>query len=106
VAALLGAWIMLAPSVFGTQGAAADSDHVAGALITTFAVIAIGQIARTARLLNVLFGAWLAIAPWLLEGYSAAGQWNSVAAGVLLIALSVRRGRMPQTFGGWERYTI
>src|SRR3972149_1658375 len=37
VSALLGGWLMLAPAVFETQGRAAHSDHILGALVVTVA---------------------------------------------------------------------
>src|SRR5207237_5667295 len=44
--AALGVWVMFAPPVFHTQGAAADSDHLVGALVVTFAVIACAEVVR------------------------------------------------------------
>jgi hypothetical protein len=104
--AALGGWIMLAPSVLGTGGAAADSDHVAGALVVTVSVIAIGQIARTARLFNLLLSAWLIAAPWLLAGVTPAAKWNDIAVGALLFALALPRGPVRERFAGWNRYIV
>jgi len=106
VSAALGVWIMVAPSVFGTQGRAADSDHLVGALIVTFAVIAIGEVARAVRFINVLFGAWLIAAPWLLAGIGQAASWNGVLAGVVLIVLSLPRGKVKERYGSWDRYIV
>lgn len=102
----LGVWIMCAPSVFGTQGAAADSDHLVGALIVTFAVIAIGEVARAARFVNILFGTWLVAAPWLLTGFTAGTQWNGIFVGVALILLSLRRGKVKERYGSWQRCLV
>jgi hypothetical protein len=49
----LGIWLMAAPAVLGARGAAANSDHLAGALVVTWAVIAYGEIVRPVRLLNI-----------------------------------------------------
>jgi hypothetical protein len=102
--AALGLWLMVAPTVLGIQGAAADSHHVVGALVVTFAVIAIGEVARAARFLNVLFGAWILAAPWLLSGAGATACWSDVAVGALLILLSLPRGEVRERYGGWDRY--
>jgi len=106
--AALGVWLMFSPSVFASTGVAADSDHLVGALVVTFSVIAFGQVARPARFLNMLFGAWLIVAPWIVEGFAAGGvgAWNDVAAGVALIALSLRRGTVSEHYGGWERHIV
>jgi hypothetical protein len=104
--ALLGVWLMFSPTIFASTGMASDSDHLVGALVVTFSVIAFGQIARLVRLLNVLLGAWLIAAPWIVEGFTATGTWNDVAAGAALIALSLRRGKVNERYGGWERYIV
>jgi uncharacterized membrane protein len=104
--ALLGVWLMFAPTVLGTTAWAADSDHLLGALVVTFSVIAWGEIARTGRLVNIALGAWLAAAPWMLSGATTASRWNDLAVALALMALSVPRGRIRDRFGGWNRYLI
>ncbi len=104
--AALGVWLMFVPSALGVTGRAADSDHLAGALVVTWAVIAFGEIGRPVRFVNVLMGLWLVAAPWLLAGDTAASRWNDVIVGGALIVLSLRRGRIDERFGGWNRYLV
>jgi hypothetical protein len=106
LSAALGVWLMFAPAVFGTQARAADSDHLVGALVVTFAVIAIGEVGRAVRFLNVLFGTWLLIAPWALSGFAAGARWNDVLIGVALIVLSLRRGQISGRYSSWQPYII
>jgi uncharacterized membrane protein len=106
VSAVLGVWLMGAPALLGVSGAAADSSHLAGALVVTWAVIAFGEVARPARLLNILMGIWVAVAPWLLSGATDISRWADVFVGVALVALSVRRGRIDERFAGWNRNLI
>jgi hypothetical protein len=106
LSAALGVWLMAAPAVLGVSGAAADSSHLAGALVVTWAVIAFGEVARPARLLNILMGIWIAGAPWFLSGATDVSRWADVFVGVALVALSVRRGRIDEQFGGWNRRLI
>lgn len=106
LSAALGLWIMAAPVVLGATGLAADSDHLVGALVVTWAVIAFGEVARPVRLLNVLMGLWLVGAPWLLAGATPLSIWNNVIIGVSLVILSVRRGRIEERFGSWNRYLV
>ena len=85
----------------------ADSDHVVGALIVTFAVMAMAEVGRPLRFVNVAFGLWLAIAPWLLDGANAAGSWAGVVIGVAVVALSLPRGkRSPEQYGSWNRFVV
>jgi hypothetical protein len=64
-------------------------------------VIAFGEVARPVRLLNILMGLWIAISPWLLSGATDTSRWTDLLVGGLLIALSLRRGRIEERFGGW-----
>jgi uncharacterized membrane protein len=95
---------MLAPSVLGSGGTAAHSDHVVGALIVTTAVIALADVGRALRFVNVLFGAWVIAAPWLLGGATSASRWSDAVAGALVILLSLPRGPVGERYGTWERF--
>jgi hypothetical protein len=106
LSAILGLWVMAAPAVLGSQGAAADSDHLVGALVVTVAVIAMAEVALAVRFINSLFGAWFIIAPWLLEGASVGATWNSVIVGVILILLSLPRGQVRERYGDWNRFIV
>lgn len=103
----VGVALMLSRLVVGTEVPLADSDHLVGALVITTAVIAMAEVARPLRFINVLFGAWLLIAPWLLDGGTLVGTGLDVVAGVLLIALSLPRGtRSGEHYGTWDRFIV
>jgi hypothetical protein len=106
LSAAVGVWLMAAPATLGVTGIAADSDHLAGALVVTCAVIAFGEVARPARLLNIPIGLWVAVSGWVLPGATSVSQVVNALAGMLLVASSVRRGRIDEQFGGWNRYLI
>ena len=72
----------------------------------TWAVIAFGEVARPARPLNIPMGIWIVVAPWLLSGATDISRWIDVVLGSVLVALSLRRGRIDERFGGWNRYLI
>jgi hypothetical protein len=103
----IGAWLMFTRLAFGSAGAMADSDHLVGALVVTFSIIAWAEVARALRFINVALGAWLLAAPWLLEGAGASlAAFNSVASGALLIALALPRGPVRNAYAGWDRYIV
>jgi nucleoside-diphosphate-sugar epimerase/uncharacterized membrane protein len=101
----LGIWLMLTPSVLGSAGAAAHSDHLVGALIVTAAVIALADVGRAMRFINIVFGAWVIAAPWILGGATPASRWSDAIVGALVILLSFRRGPVGERYGTWQRYT-
>lgn len=106
VCAAIGVWLMAAPAVLGTTGIAAANGQVSGALVVTWAVIAFGEVIRPVRLLNVLIGLWVAIAPWLLTGDTSTSRLADGVAGLLVVALSIRRGRIEERFGSWNRLLV
>jgi hypothetical protein len=99
----LGAALMASRILFDASGQAANNDHLVGALVITVTVIALAEMARPLRLVNVAFGAWLLAAPWLLPGYSALGTLASLAIAALLIAFALPRGPIHGHYGGWDR---
>ena len=100
----LGVWLMFTPSVLGSSGTAAHSDHLLGALIVTFAVMALADVGRALRFVNVLFGALVIAAPWVVNGATSGSRWSDLVAGVLVILLSVPRGPVGERYGSWERF--
>ena len=106
MAAGIGGWLMFAPDYFGTTGRASDSDRLVGALVLTSALIATAEVGRALRFLNILFAAWLLIAPWVLDRFATGAKWNDVVAGIALILLSLPRGRIRSRYGSWQPYIL
>ncbi len=103
----LGIWLMFTRLAFDSGGAMANSDHLVGSLVVTFSIMAWAEVARSVRFINILFGAWLTAAPWLLDGITAPpAVWNSVICGLALIALAIPRGPVKDTYAGWDRYIV
>ncbi len=104
----VGAWLMFAPDVFGIgiEQRAADSDHLVGALIIVVAVIALAEVARPARFLNIPLGLWLLAAPWFLPGATPASPWNSALMGFAVVLLSLPLGRLRDHYGTFDRSVI
>ncbi len=106
VSTALGIWLMVAPSVFDTTGAAANSDYLMGALVVTVAVIAWAEVCRSARWFNILFGLWLLTAPWFLDGSVPESIYNGFLVGFILLFLSIPRGEISERYGTWTRAII
>ena len=96
-------WLMFSPAVLGSSGWAADVDHVAGALILTFAVISMAGVVRSARFFNAPLGLWVLLAPWLVDGHGAIAQWLDPIVGAIAVVLVLPRGRIVEKYGPWTR---
>jgi hypothetical protein len=102
----VGLWLMFAPAILGSEGRAAASDNLVGALIVTVAVISTADVVRAFRFANVLFAVWLLIAPWALTGASATGRWSDMIAGAAILILTLRRGIVRERYGAWDAYIV
>lgn len=103
----VGTWLMFSRVTVGNSGSMADSDHLIGALVVTFSIIAFSEVGRSVRWLNVPLGLWLLVAPWLLDGAgSALAVWNGVLSGLLLVALALPKGAIRESYAGWNRYIV
>ena len=104
VLTLVGAWLMAAPAVLGHSGTSlGSSDRIAGPVILATAYLAVFPITRLMRWFNVLPGAWLLVAPFLLSGGSTAATVSDVASGLLVLALFwVEKAPQEQYGGGWD----
>lgn len=108
LSAAIGVWLMFAPAVFGIgiEQRAADSDHLVGALVVVVAIIALAEVARPARFLNVPLGVWLMAAPWFLSGATAGSRLNSAAMGLAVVLLSLPLGRLRDHYGSFDRSVL
>ena len=101
---IVGIWLMASPDVFGTTGHAADSSHLVGALIVVWSVIVTAEVARAGRFLNLLFGVWIVIAPFVLMGAGTTATVNSIICGLLVAAFCFPRGAIREGYGNWNPY--
>jgi hypothetical protein len=102
LSALAGGWVMLSPTVLGSGGWAANSNHLTGALIVTVAAVALGEVTRAARFVNALLGFWVIATPWVLAGAAGTAAWANTVAGLAIVALSLPRGRVVERYGSWD----
>ena len=106
VSAVLGAWLMIAPDVFQTQGQAANSDHILGALVVTVAIVAFAEVTRAARFINIALALAIIVLPWLLDGATFASSINNLIIGLSVIALSIPPGRIKNTYDNWNALIV
>jgi nucleoside-diphosphate-sugar epimerase len=104
-AALIGLWLMFTRLTLGAEGSVANVDHVLGALVLAVVSIAAADVARALRYLLVpLALALVVLAFW--NGAPLASMLNSIACGIALALLSLRRGDIAQRYGSWQRFVV
>lgn len=100
---MVGVWLMAAPTPLHLDGSVADSTHIVGALVVTFSIIAFAEPARLVRFPNIVLGAWLLLASWILDTEVTGWPWISIATGFALIVLNLRCGPVQDRYGDWQR---
>jgi len=90
---------MGSPAVFGYSEPLATSDYIAGPLVASVAIMAIWEVVRELRWLNVAVGTWIVIAPWVLRGPTAAAV-NGLLTGTFIAVLALTRGSVRSRYGG------
>ncbi|MBN1239697.1 MAG: NAD-dependent epimerase/dehydratase family protein [Gammaproteobacteria bacterium] len=103
VAALIGLSLLFTRLTVGADGDLAHAHHLIGALVLTVTSIAAAEVTRAARYLNVPLGAALVLVPLIYPG-DALAIAVSVASGLAIAALSLRRGPIRGRYAGWERW--
>ncbi len=104
-AGAIGLWLMLTRLTLGAEGGMANADHLVGALTLTVVSIAAAEVARPARYLLIPLGLALMAAPFFYDA-GAGSLVSSLACGVALIGLSIRRGAIHERYGSWDRLIV
>lgn len=105
LAGLLGIWLIAAPPLLGIAGNLSDSGRLVGALVTTTAVVAMAEVGRPLRFINILFGLWIMVSPWVLNAGDGAGNlFHHLTTGLLVVILSLPRWRIDGRHGEWDRF--
>ncbi|MEW5710290.1 MAG: SPW repeat protein [Pseudomonadota bacterium] len=89
----LGVWLFISPWVLGFEdkmSAVAWNSYLLGAAVAIFSVVCLYTPKVWEEWLNVAFGVWLIISPWVV-GFStfAAATYNAVAVGILVIGFTL-----------------
>lgn len=103
ITAIIGAWLLFADNILGFTGILANNTDVCGALIVVFSIVSWAEVARALRFINILISVWFGIAPWVLPGATKLIMWHSVIAAVIVIVLSIFKGKIKEKYGDWDR---
>lgn len=115
----VGIWFMFQPAALGKSGDAAaplvalgsaqltsaDVFHLCGSLLVVTSIIAMGETLRAGRYFNLLLALVLGIAPWL-GGNEAISALLGTAGALVVVGLSLPRGKVHQRYGSWDRLVI
>lgn len=105
LAGLIGLSLLFTRVTLGAQAGLADAHHIIGCAVLTVVAIAAADVARPARALNALLGLGLMFTPLLFDA-STLLFTTTLALGLSLVLLSVRRGPILERYGAWNRLLV
>lgn len=103
---IIGALLMISPTFNGAQDMALNNFYFTGALVVTTSFIAFAEVCRSVRLVNMLLAIWLLLAPFVLNGFNDNSRLTSIICGVVLIACSIKKGRIREQYAEWNRLIV
>ncbi|GAC1590111.1 MAG: hypothetical protein NVS3B8_03880 [Chitinophagaceae bacterium] len=89
---------MFYPGNYGVAGSAAGNFTTLGALVVTSSVIAMAEVGRAIRFINIVLALWLIVAMFLVKDVPSQALWNAIISGTVLIALSFPKGRIREKY--------
>ncbi len=87
----LGIWLCISPWAlrFDLEPTATHTAVITGFLLILVEAVTLSVFRAWEEWLNVAFGAWLIVAPWMLGLTGAAAVTNFVIVGILVLALAL-----------------
>lgn len=100
---LMSVLLMSAPALLNLTKKPADIVHISSALLLTFSIIALSEIARVVRILNILVGLILAVAIATSNEVAVSEKWKIILSSVIVILLSLPKGKFHRHFGSFDK---
>lgn len=98
-----GLWLMISPAILKMNQTTSDNNHIVGPLVITFSVISLWNINRNVVRANIVLGAWLLIALFLLDFTKTIAFCSNGACACFIIILSSIKRKSNEKFGGGWR---
>ncbi|MBS0621330.1 MAG: vitamin K epoxide reductase family protein [Verrucomicrobia bacterium] len=102
--ALIGLWLMSSPSLIPTSAAVAMSHYVAGPVLVVFSVLALPEVFRSIRYVNVLIGLGLLTSIGFCQETNLFSTIQSLLLSLFIIILALPRGKILGRYGTWTRW--
>ena len=104
VTGLIGGYLMFSPYLLQSKGMLAVMEYIIGPFMVTFSVVAMVEVYRAARLINIFLAVSLVLIALIWPEAHAAANWNAIIAALLVIVVAWRQGTIRERYGSWERY--
>ncbi|NNM43490.1 MAG: hypothetical protein HKM07_04025 [Chlamydiae bacterium] len=90
--------------MFGITGKLADLDPILGALIVTASIIAMAEVIRSARYVNLLFGVAVLLCSLVFGEKTLPVLFFHIIVCGLLLILTFPKGKILEKYGTWQHF--
>lgn len=97
---ILGIWLLFHT---GPYRLANDIAHVIGALVITSSIIAMAEVTRAVRFVNIFLGLLCILIPFFKDAAPSVTV-KAVIVGILLILIAIPKGKIRDQYGSWQKY--
>jgi hypothetical protein len=97
---ILGLWLIVAPFILAFTGSAFLNDMLCGIAIAALAGMRVHSptlATKPASWVNLAIGAWLIVAPFVLDYRSGPAAWNDIVVGIFVLMFAGWSGAEPRT---------
>lgn len=98
LSSLIGATLLIIATLRGIEDTIAHTEDIIGPLIITVSVIAMAEVMRPIRYINILFGAVLCVMPFFVDTF-VERRLEVFVAGLALILSSLPQGKLREHYG-------
>lgn len=100
---ILSTGLMFIPEFYNIAKPASNIIYFSTSLILTFAIIAMSEVARPVRIINVLLGVILLAGMWITEGVSSEMKLIVSVIALTIIILSLPAGSFRHHYGAYDK---
>jgi hypothetical protein len=104
VSVLFGGILMFSPGFIQIPLRLADSDHIVGAVVATLSFMAMAEVFRAIRFLNILLAIWVISFSLFFIQEDNSHYLFHIIWGILLILVSLPKGKVLERYGSWNRF--
>jgi hypothetical protein len=105
ICALCGVWLLYSTSFFMATKENSLLNNIAGPLTIVFSLLALAEVTRSLRFVNILLGTILLLSPWLVQlDLHTSFAKSNLLFGALIILFTFRKGKVRERYGSYERW--
>jgi len=101
---VMGGVLMFTPTFLQINPRVANSDYIVGAVVATLSFMAIAEVFRAIRFINIALGLWTLVTTLFFLGRTDSHFLYHIIWSLVMILISIPRGKIKERYGSWNSY--